>query len=376
MKKILLFGATPHQGGIETFILNICKIMSSNNKVYLYNFSSQDLAYQQILIDDYHVKIFQRPAFNGKLGHFLRRIQYRLFFKKYQFDIVHINANSPSNYDFAKAAIRSGAKVIYHSHNDSAESFVLNPKFTRLISIIRSFQRTRLAKLSVERLAVSTRAAEWMFNDSKRVTIIPNGVDFEKLKFSSEKRITGRKQLDINSDDKVLLVASRLTPQKNIYKSLMIARCAIDQDVVQHLIIVGDGPEYKVLNSVIADFPKHIQEKIHIQGAQNDMQFWYSVSDILIMPSLYEGLPYSVLEAQANGVSVVASKAIPNQAIIVNRLVHILDVNQNDVIWINDLIDCNIVSSKSRVECLMTANESIYSLNNFKNIMEKIYGTV
>ncbi|CCF28553.1 Protein of unknown function [Leuconostoc citreum LBAE E16] len=48
MPKVLIFGATPSQGGIETFVLNICKVMQGLADIYLYNFSNQPLAYNDI----------------------------------------------------------------------------------------------------------------------------------------------------------------------------------------------------------------------------------------------------------------------------------------------------------------------------------------
>lgn len=97
---------------------------------------------------------------------------------------MHINANSPSNYDFAKQAINSGAKVIYHSHNDSAESFVINQKFVKLITFVRGLQRKQLARLDVKKVAVSPNAAKWMFGTTDGVQIIPNGVDFDSVTYS------------------------------------------------------------------------------------------------------------------------------------------------------------------------------------------------
>lgn len=374
MKKILLFGATPFQGGIETFIMNICKVMSYDNEIYIYNFSSQKIAYQDILTKELGVKVLQVANVGGKLGHISRKMQYKQFFKKFKFDIVHVNANSPSNCDFALAALTSGAKVIYHSHNDSAESFVMGKKYKNLISKVRSFQRKRLSGLDIKRVAVSDNAAKWMFDNSQNVQIIPNGVDFDRITFSEEKRARGRSTLHISASDTILLVASRLTTQKNIGKSLSIAKLAIEKNAAQHLIIVGDGEERALVNATLNDYPQDIKQRIHVLGAQGDMQLWYSVSDILLMPSIYEGLPYSVLEAQANGLSILASNAIPQQAVIAKNLIHFMDVQENDDMWVQNMQFS--VNSQKRKEYVQVANQSRYSLKNFESIMDNIYDTV
>lgn len=374
MKEILIFGATPSQGGIETFILNICKAISPNKKISIFKFSEEKIAYQDTFVQNHNVKILSVINPGGVFGYFYRKIQYRKFFNQNKFDVVHVNASSPSNYDFAKEAIRSGAKVIYHSHNDSAESLVINPKFIKLIAFLRGMQRRQLSKLDVKKVAVSPNAANWMFGGTAGVQIIPNGVDFNNVSYSSTKRFDGRKQLGIGNDEKVLLVASRLSKQKNIFKSLSIAKYAIENNIVQHLIIVGDGQERERLNYCVNEYENSLKKRIHILGAQSDMQRWYSVSDVMLMPSFYEGLPYTVLEAQASGLNILASKAIPNQAVISPKLVHFLDIEDSDKTWAQYLLSLKI--NENRLDSNLEANKSIYALQNFKKIMEKIYETV
>ncbi|WP_261656140.1 glycosyltransferase [Leuconostoc holzapfelii] len=374
MKKILIFGATPSQGGIETFILNICKTVSQDKKIYLFKFSDEKIAYQDSFVQDYDAKVLNEPNPGGLAGHFYRKIQYRKFFKNNQFDVVHINANSPSNYDFAKQAIASGAKVIYHSHNDSAESFAINQKFVKLIAFVRYLQRKQLAKLNVKRLAVSLNAAKWMFGTTDQVQIVPNGVDFNSVAFSKDKRDSGRQQLNIDSNDKVLLVASRLSQQKNVFKSLSVAKYAIENGIAQHFVIVGDGQERERLNYCINKIEPEIKHRIHVLGPQSDMQRWYSVSDVMLMPSLYEGLPYSVLEAQANGLTILASNAIPKQAILSQKLLHFIDIEESDEIWSQNISTLNINANRSN--SIFEANNSIYALENFRGIMEDIYETI
>lgn len=372
MPKVLIFGVTPSQGGIETFVLNICKVMQGMADIYLYNFSNQPLAYNDIFTKKYSVKILDVVTPNSRLGHFTRKVQYKKFFKENQFDIVHINANSPSNYDFAAAAIKTGAKVIYHSHNDNSESFVITGNGKKLITLVRKFQKRRLARLNLVKVAVSNNAAKWMFEQTEDVKIIPNGVDFEKNKFSVIKRIEGRKRLDINPDDKVLITASRLTKQKNFSKILSISKNAIEKNVVQKLIIIGDGMEMDLIQDTVHSFPLTVQQSIHLVGAQNDMQMWYSVGDMLIMPSLYEGLPYSILEAQANGLECFISSAIPKQAIISRELMHFNDIGDSDARWVDNIAEYSRKNRKPE-DGYLKANQSEYSLMKFKNVIKKVY---
>lgn len=363
---------TPAQGGIETFVLNLCKVIHETADIFLYNFSDSPLAYTDKLKKEYNAKIFNIVAPTNILGHYVRKFQYDIFFKKNKFDVVHINANSPSNYDFAEAALKSGAKVIYHSHNDNSETFSLMKSNGKLLKIVRNFQKYKLGKLDIVRAAVSENSARWMFQEIKDVNIIPNGVNFDEIKFSVEKRNLGRKKLGFNEIEKVGISASRLTPQKNFDKILDIAELALRTNVIQKMLIVGDGIEYKKIKEKIFSFPSEIRDNIFLLGSKKDMQYWYSVADFLLMPSLYEGLPYSVLEAQANGLNIFASRAIPSQAIINKNLVSFLDVDEDIEVWVKKIskIKQNELNREFEYEF---ANKSKYSLENFKKIIFDIY---
>lgn len=373
MAKVLIFGMTPAQGGIETFVLNLCNVIQDTADVFLYNFSDSPLAYTNELKQKYNAKIYDVVAPTNIMGHFVRKIQYNSFFKKHKFDIVHINANSPSNYDFAKAALKSGAKVIYHSHNDNSETFSLMKNNSKLLKFVRNYQKNKLGKMDIVRAAVSENAAKWMFKGIENVNIIPNGLDFSSIKFSTEKRYDGRKKLEISEYEKVGLSASRLTTQKNFDKILAIAENAIKTNVIQKMLIVGDGNEFEKIKKNIQSFPLEIRKNIHLLGSKTDMQYWYSIADFLLMPSLYEGLPYTVLEAQANGLNIIASNAIPNRAVINSSLVSFLDVNDENEYWVKKISELQQQTS-NREHAFEIANQSIYSLQNFKKVIFNTYG--
>ena len=375
MLKILIFGVTPAQGGIETFVLNVCKVTQGLAEVHLFNFSDSEVAYQATFQREYGVNTFNVITKRNTIGHITRKLQYKKFFKHHKFDIVHINANSPSNYDFAQEALKSGAKVIYHSHNDSSESFVFkSDKLKAIQKLIRKYQRFRLNRLPIKKVAVSTNASKWMFSSEREVRIIPNGVDFLKFKFSKIKREKTRKILNIGQSDTVLLTASRLTKQKNFTKVLSIVSLALKKGSIDHFVLIGDGDQMQNIRQSINNLSLNIRDKIHVMGAQDDMQSWYSLADFLLMPSLYEGLPYSILEAQSNGLECFVSTAIPNQAVLSENLIHFHKNSESDLEWVNDIEKYQNQRILNAETGYINAFQSKYSLNNFKGIICDLYG--
>jgi glycosyltransferase involved in cell wall biosynthesis len=72
-----------------------------------------------------------------------------------------------------------------------------------------------------------------------------------------------------------------------------------------HVILVGDGPLRGELEQQAVDLG--VSDRIHFVGRQEDIPSWLAAMDVFVLPSLFEGLPLSILEAMAAGLPVVAT---------------------------------------------------------------------
>jgi glycosyltransferase involved in cell wall biosynthesis len=151
-------------------------------------------------------------------------------------------------------------------------------------------------------VAVSHKAAAAMrgWLPSASITVIPPGIDTDR--FKPGKKAAARARLGLDPGRPLIGTAGRLVPIKG-HKILIDAMRELPERV--EVAIAGDGPELKQLQSFARELG--VAARLHFLGHRDDLERVLGAFDVFCLPSLAEGLPRSVLEAQACGVPVVAS---------------------------------------------------------------------
>lgn len=320
MIKIIEYGAlTSTKGGIESYIRN--QIDCLNDKRYpaaiqfdfLVPNEDETLAYEEEL-SGYGCKIYRsyRRWKNSFFGHYIDLYRFfKLHYKDY--DVAVANYLDFQNINFLIVAKLFGLKTIAHSHNSNVKR---NFKYKVLVVFNKM-----LAAFFVDYLfACSSVAAQWMFGNvllklkKNHYARINNRINAQIFKFSLDKRDAMRKKLNISDDTIVIGQTGRMTPQKN---PLFIIDIFYEFQKIHensYLIIVGDGELKNEIEKKIDDYG--IGLKVLLPGSQSNISDWLQAMDIFLFPSLYEGLPVSLVEAQAAGLKCFVSDTIPAQSFI------------------------------------------------------------
>lgn len=153
--------------------------------------------------------------------------------------------------------------------------------------------------------------SQWLKGDCP-VHLIPNGVNPQAFAFCPKAREDLRRKMHLKWDAKLVLMASRLHPQKGLREGIRgFERAALDRPDL-HLAIAGKGPWAKALADRVATSP--IKDRIHLVGHIPRLQLKniFSASDMFLMPNLSQesGLPLTLLEAMAAGLPIAASRAL------------------------------------------------------------------
>ncbi|MEW6169948.1 MAG: glycosyltransferase [Candidatus Omnitrophota bacterium] len=165
-----------------------------------------------------------------------------------------------------------------------------------------------LANRTTKFIAVSKAVKEFLINTEKipeeKIEIIPNAIDAESLRVNELAGLRVREDLGIKNEEIVLTVIGRLVEQKG-HKYLFEALSMLDGRYRVKLLVVGDGPLRESLQFKVNSL--QLENKIQFLGQRRDMAEIFNASDGVILPSLYEGLPVSILEAMAVGKPVIAT---------------------------------------------------------------------
>lgn len=213
-----------------------------------------------------------------------------------------------------EAARRAGIPVrIAHSHNDT----VRLERFPNLARIgFGAWMRRRIRSSMTHGLSCSELAAASLFGDrwqeDPRVRIHYYGLDFERFLLTAESARV-RHSLGIPSGSKVLGHIGRCEPQKNQRKLLEVFREACRLHSGLHLLLIGEGAMESSIRSYIG--ATGLSSRVTWLRNRADIPaLMVSAMDVFLLPSLHEGLPLVLLEAQAAGLPCLFSSEITAEA--------------------------------------------------------------
>lgn len=357
-KKVLIVVNNMNMGGIENFLMNVVRNINLEKFEISFLYCEIIDTYFDDEIKDLGFKITKICSRSSGLLKHLKEL--KMFFRNNNFDIVHINYGTSLCFTVARAAKKSGVKnVIVHSHNSKAKKVLLHKICKPLISIYAN-----------RYLACSKEAADWMFtkriNNSKRVIIIKNAIDTINYKFNVISRAEIRKEYGIDDNKTIIGHIGRFNAQKNhdflirvFYEYKKINNNAV-------LLLLGDGELKENIKTKVRDL--NIENQVIFGGIRSDIPRVLSAMDCFVMPSNFEGLPVTLVEAQANGLKCLVSDCITNEVNITD-IIEYYSLNNTAEKWAKKIS----FSAGSREKYNEIVKSSGFDINSELKIIEKIY---
>ena len=319
MKRILVFGMTGNPGGVESFLINYYR--NIDRKKIQFDFlcnSHNPVAYEEELI-----------SLGGRTYHITARSKNPGLYKKEMEDVfkrhsaewsaIWVNVSSLANIDYLKIAKKYGIqKRIIHSHNSRNMD-------GKLRGVLHEWNKRSLQKWATDFWACSEDAAKWFYKDEllSKTVIIHNAIDVRRISYDEDKRKAIRSKFQIGENTYVIGNVGRLHFQKNQAFAIDVFREYLIMNPNSRLILIGQGEDSEMLRKRASD----LGEKVLFTGVQSDIQGWLSAFDLFLFPSLFEGLSISAMEAQGNGIPVLASEGVipPEVKITPNFIFFCLD---------------------------------------------------
>ena len=304
---------------------------------------------------------------NRVLGHIKLSNSLRKVIENGQYEIVHIHSEvAYKHFFYALASSKCRCrKIIIHSHSSSIDG-----DHVVLKRLLHCVFKNEVNRLGTDFLACSMPAAEWMFTkrNLKRdcFHILQNGINIDRFVFSEIKRNEMRKALGIDGC-KVIGHVGSLKKVKNQAFLIDIIQILKNQDYV--LMLIGDGEDKEKLLAKARKLD--CESAVIFMGSKSNVCDYLQAMDVFVMPSFFEGIPMSLLEAQTTGLPIIASSNINN------------DIKVND-----NLVFCSLESGmKSWIDLIVEYNgnhlyergyenmkKSKFNIRASADLLRKVYG--
>ncbi len=293
------------RGGLESMLMNYYRHMDRSKIQF-------DFLVHREFEADYDSEIL---SLGGKIYHISRLIPwskaYRQELKDFfhahpEYRIVHVHQDCLSSVALQCAKECEIPVRIAHSHNSNQDK---NLKY-----LIKLHYMNKIPKYATDFFACSQTAGEWMFR-RKDFHVMNNAIDVKSYQIDLKTADTIREQYALNGKF-VMGHVGRFRKQKNHEFLIDIFAAAVQKCPDSVLLLAGDGD----LQPVIAEKVRRLglTDKVRFLGACSNVDQVLQAVDVFVFPSLYEGLPVTMVEAQAAGLPCVISDTIPAECIMTN----------------------------------------------------------
>jgi len=140
---------------------------------------------------------------------------------------------------------------------------------------------------------------------SCRIDVIVNGIDTEKYAFSQSIRSSVRAELNVSGDQYLVMMVARLDPVKDHLTAMRACARAATVTPGLRLVLVGDGPQRGSIEKYILD--NRLGDIVRILGTRPDVQRLLTAADTLLLTSVSEGIPLTIIEGMATGLPVIST---------------------------------------------------------------------
>lgn len=364
-RKILHVVGQLTMGGQETMVMNFCRHMDK-----------EDLQFDFLVYGD-EVGVFEdeAEAMGGKVIHTdpMNEIGYKKFvinlnniFEKFgPYSAIHCHTSLNSGVVLKVATKHNIPIRIAHSHTTKPGKNVTIPFF--MYSILMRWYITNKATHLV---ACGRDAGNYLFGSSpfsKKGILINNGIVTEKFQIDSELRKKTRNEFDLDAADLVVGHVGRFSEEKNHDFLIRVFKEVSTEISSSKLLLIGIGPlQEKIIEQVKV---LGIADRVIFANQREDIPALLQSLDVFVFPSIFEGLPVSLVEAQASGLPCIISDAVTSEIKITN-LAEFMSLELSVKEWAEAIISKR---KYKRVDVTQEVIRNGYDIQEVCKKLKKIY---
>lgn len=353
-------------GGLETRLMDIIRNIDKDRVIIdVFTYRMEPGTYDEE-VKALGGKVYYNPPLTVKnmfwyVGYF------REFLSEHpEYRIVHAHQDAWCSV-FCKGAYLAGVPArIAHSRTAI--------KATRLNHHVKNIIKQPIKKYANYFFAVSENAGRWLYGNKMyeqgKVEIWPNAIDASKYYYNSETRIRVRE--DNHWKNKyVIMHVGNFTPPKNHPFILTVFKEVYKRDKSAILVLVGKG-EHEKLDKYIEE--NSLNGAVVFLGRRTDVNELLQGADVFLFPSIFEGLPGALVEAQAAGLPCVISDTIANEVHIL-PCIKVKSLRKDADSWADDVLAYRDYNRKDMREYIEKKGFDINSLTQkLCEFYESVYG--
>jgi glycosyltransferase involved in cell wall biosynthesis len=329
MKKIRIMfamGGSMKRAGAETMIMQYLRQLIKDEQFeFSFLIHGMDKGDYDEEILSYGIPIYHVPV-RGRHP-FIYRKAVKKVLREHPVDIIHCNMDYACG-EFLSIAKEVGIKGrIAHSHTTK---YLTQSPIKR---IFEKLSKRKIHSVATTRISCSDAAGKWLFGNDEYI-LINNAIDLESYKENIQKRKELRAEWGADEDTLILGHVGNFTYPKNHSGLVKLFAALKKQRANSKLVLVGTGALMQEIKSLVQELK--LSDDVMFLGKRSDVPNLLQAFDVFVMPSNFEGLPVSGVEAQAAGLPCLFSNHVTKE-ICMTKLVRRLPLEKTNE-WIDALI--------------------------------------
>lgn len=295
------------RAGLETMIMNHYRVIDRDEIQFDFLVHRPQRGAYEDEIEGLGGEVYRAPRLYPQHALSYRRFM-RRFFAEHDYPVVHSHIDAMSAFPLA-AARSAGVPVrIAHSHNDSVDRDFKYP--------VKEWARRRLPGIATHYWACSEAAGAFLFGERNvsRVHLLRNAVDLEEFRFDGDIRDRKRAELGLHEGQLAIGHVGRFSTVKNHSFLVDLLGELLAEGVDAVLVLVGDGELRGEIERTVRE--RGISGSVRFLGLRDDVNELVQAFDVMAFPSFHEGIPLTLIEAQASGLPIVSSDRVSREALV------------------------------------------------------------
>ena len=352
-------------GGSQAMIMNIYRNIDREKIQFDFVIDKNRGGFFEKEITELGGKIYKMPSFKGTNIHEIRKSWDVFFTEHSEYKILHSHVRSYASL-YIPIAKKHGVKTIIHSHSTSNGSGIS--------ALVKAVMQYPLRYQADYFFGCSQKSGEWLFGkkiaSGDRFFVIKNAIKTDEYKVDGNVRNQYRKELGIEENAIVYVLVGRLHEAKNHMFLLELFAGIVKKNPKDVLLLVGDG---ELRNQIVEKINElDLSRNVIMMGARKDVANILKASDCFLFPSNWEGLPVTVVEAQAAGLPCLISDRITDE-VNITSLVKKIPIDQGIKCWIDAIENANLKKQNVIRQICEAGFDIKQSTEWLQNFYEEIY---